>query len=56
MNVEVIAKEEFIKELEIIVNAYVEIYKDKEAYIDFENFKKELGCDNLKEKIFKNRK
>lgn len=43
MNVEVILKENFIKELEIIINAYEKIYIDDEVQGLFEKFKKELG-------------
>ena len=40
MNVEIISKEIFLKELEIIVNAYEDIYNDNEVQKMFENFKK----------------
>ena len=39
MNVERISKEDFLKELEIIVNAYEDIYNDNEVQEMFENFK-----------------
>ena len=39
MNVERISKEDFLKELEIIVNAYENIYNDNEVQKMFENFK-----------------
>ena len=39
MNVERISKEDFLKELEIIVNAYEDIYNDNEVEKMFENFK-----------------
>ena len=39
MNVERISKEDFLKELEIIVNAYKDIYNDIEIEEMFENFK-----------------
>ena len=39
MNVERISKEDFLKELEIIVNAYEDIYNDNEVQKMFENFK-----------------
>ena len=38
-NVEIISKKDFLKELEIIVNAYEDIYNDKEVQKMFENFK-----------------
>ena len=34
-----ISKEDFLKELEIIVNAYEDIYNDNEVQKMFENFK-----------------
>jgi len=40
MNVERISKEDFLKELEIIVNAYEDIYNDNEVEKMFEDFKK----------------
>ena len=40
MNVEIISKKDFLKELEIIVNAYEDIYNDNEVQKMFENFKK----------------
>ena len=43
MNVEVVSKQDFVKELEIIVNAYEEIYNDDEIRSVFEKFKEELG-------------
>ena len=43
MNVEVVSKQDFIKELKIVVNAYGEIYKDNEVKGMFEKFKEELG-------------
>lgn len=43
MNVEVVSKQDFIKELEIIVNAYEKIYNDNEIKEMFEKFKEELG-------------
>ena len=41
MNVERISKEDFLKELEVIVNAYEDIYNDNDNEIQkmFENFK-----------------
>ena len=39
-NIEIISKKDFLKELEIIVNAYEDIYNDKEVQKMFENFKK----------------
>ena len=39
MNVEIISKEDFLKELEIIVNAYEDIYNDNEVQKMFEDFK-----------------
>ena len=39
MNVERISKEDFLKELEIIVKAYKNIYNDNEVQEMFENFK-----------------
>ena len=39
MNVEIISKENFLKELEIIVVAYKDIYNDNEVQEMFENFK-----------------
>ena len=39
MNVEIISKKDFLKELEIIVNAYKNIYNDNEVQEMFENFK-----------------
>ena len=39
MNVERISKEDFLKELEIIVNAYEDIYNDNEVEKMFEDFK-----------------
>ena len=39
MNVEIISKEICLKELEIIVNAYEDIYTDNEVQKMFENFK-----------------
>ena len=39
MNVEIISKEDFLKELEIIVVAYKDIYNDNEVQGMFENFK-----------------
>ena len=39
MNVERILKEDFLKELEIIVDAYKNIYNDNEVQKMFENFK-----------------
>ena len=39
MNVERISKEDFLKELEIIVNAYEDIYNDNEIQKMFETFK-----------------
>ena len=39
MNVERISKEEFLKELEIIVDAYKNIYNDNEVQEMFEDFK-----------------
>lgn len=38
-NVEIISKKDFLKELEIIVNAYEDIYNDNEVQKMFENFK-----------------
>ena len=38
-NIEIISKKDFLKELEIIVNAYEDIYKDNEVQKIFENFK-----------------
>ena len=40
---EEISKQDFIKELEIIVNAYEKIYNDNEIKEMFEKFKEELG-------------
>ncbi|WP_257720975.1 hypothetical protein [Leptotrichia sp. oral taxon 847] len=40
MNVEIISKENFLKELEIIVVAYKDIYNDNEVQKMFEDFKK----------------
>ena len=37
--VEIISKKDFLKELEIIVNAYEDIYNDNEVQKMFENFK-----------------
>ena len=42
-NMEEISKQDFIKELEIIVNAYEKIYNDNEIKEMFEKFKEELG-------------
>ncbi|ACV38806.1 hypothetical protein [Leptotrichia buccalis] len=42
-NMEEISKQDFIKELEIIVNAYEKIYNDNEIKGMFEKFKEELG-------------
>ena len=39
MNVEIISKEIFLKELEIIVNTYEDIYNDNEIQKMFETFK-----------------
>ena len=39
MNVERISKEDFLKELEIIVNAYDDIYNDNEVQKMCEDFK-----------------
>ena len=39
MNVEIISKKDFLKELEIIVNSYKNIYNDNEVQKMFENFK-----------------
>ena len=39
-NIEIISKKDFLKELEIIVNAYEDIYNDNEVQKMFENFKK----------------
>ena len=38
-NVEIISKKDFLKELEIIVNAYEDIYNDNEVQEMFEDFK-----------------
>ena len=40
-NIEIISKKDFLKELEIIVNAYEDIYNDNEDEVQemFENFK-----------------
>ena len=38
-NVEIVSKEDFLKELEVIVNAYEDIYNDNEIKKMFENFK-----------------
>ena len=38
-NIEIISKKDFLKELEIIVNAYEDIYNDNEVQKMFENFK-----------------
>jgi|GEM_PF-268080 len=38
-NIEIISKKDFLKELEIIVNAYEDIYNDNEVEKIFENFK-----------------
>ena len=38
-NVEIISKKDFLKELEIVVNAYEDIYNDNEVQKMFENFK-----------------
>lgn len=40
MNVEIVSKEDFLKELEVIVNAYEDIYNDNEVQKMYENFKK----------------
>ena len=39
-NVETVSKKEFLKELEVIVNAYEDIYNDNEVQKMYENFKK----------------
>ena len=39
MNVEIISKEIFLKELEVIVNTYEDIYNDNEIQKIFETFK-----------------
>ena len=39
MNVEIISKEIFLKELEVIVNTYEDIYNDNEVQKMFEDFK-----------------
>ena len=39
MNLERISKEDFLKELEIIVNTYEDIYNDNEVEKMFEDFK-----------------
>nr|WP_314079787.1 hypothetical protein [uncultured Leptotrichia sp.] len=41
-NVEIISKKDFLKELEIIVNAYKNIYNNNEVQEMFENFKENL--------------
>ena len=38
-NVEIVSKEDFLKELEVIVNAYEDIYNDNEVQKMFETFK-----------------
>lgn len=38
--IEIISKKDFLKELEIIVNAYEDIYNDNEVQEMFENLKK----------------
>ena len=38
-NIEIISKEDFLKELEIIVDAYKNIYNDNEVQKMFEDFK-----------------
>ena len=38
-NIEIISKKDFLKELEVIVNAYKDIYNDNEVQEMFENFK-----------------
>lgn len=38
-NIEIISKKDFFKELEIIVNAYEDIYNDNEVQKIFEDFK-----------------
>ena len=38
-NVEIISKKDFLKELEVIVNAYEDIYNDNEVQKMFEDFK-----------------
>ena len=38
-NIEIISKKDFLKELEIIVNAYEDIYNDNEVQKMFEDFK-----------------
>ena len=38
-NLEIVSKKDFLKELEIIVNAYEDIYNDNEVQKMFENFK-----------------
>ena len=38
-NIEIISKKDFLKELEIIVNAYEDINNDNEVQKMFENFK-----------------
>ena len=40
MNVEIISKEDFLKELQVIVTAYENIYNDNEVQKIFKNFKK----------------
>ena len=38
-NIEIISKKDFLKELEVIVNAYEDIYNDNEIQKMFETFK-----------------
>ena len=38
-NIEIVSKKNFLKELEIIVNAYEDIYNDNEVQKIFEDFK-----------------
>ena len=44
-NVEIISKKDFLKELEVIVNAYKDIYNDNEVQKMFEKYKEKLLSD-----------
>ena len=43
MNIEIILKEDFLKELRIIVEAYEDIYQDNEVQEMFEKYKEMLS-------------
>lgn len=45
MNIEIISKEDFLKELEIIVDAYEDIYQDNEVQGMFKKYKEKLLAD-----------